>query len=136
MTHLEPLTKSPKPYRCMSRECRDLGQTGVTLYLLSQREPCPRCNEKGYLSPLEIIHLIHEVSPTQGLSSSIKGSGMFHNQHRHYEFMCESSKIGFKQPYKTPNHPKSYTLVPSSATCHDCLLAYGAKLTGHTITVE
>ena len=130
--NLKPLTKSPKPYMCRSPECRTHLQGGLTLYLFSQRDQCPRCGEKGYLSPLEIIHLIQESS----LGGPIRGSQRFHNQHKTYEFLCEASHNGFKQPYKAPNHPKSYTLVPSAATCHDCLLAYGAILTGSVLALK
>ena len=129
--NLKPLVKTPKPYVCRSPKCCSHPHGGITLYLLSQREPCPRCGEKGYLSPLEIIHLIQVSS-----NGPIKGSSVFNNQNRTYEFLCESSHIGYQLSYKAPNHPKSYTLVPTAATCHDCLMAYGAKLTGSTITVK
>jgi hypothetical protein len=130
--NLKPLAKSPKPYVCRSPQCRKNPEGGVTLYILSQRDPCPRCGEKGYLSPLEIIHLIQESS----LGGPIKGNSVFNNQCKTYEFLCESSHTGFQQPYRSPNHPKSYTLVPAAATCHDCLMVYGAKLVEATLIMK
>lgn len=117
------------PFRCLSSDCRNTGQSAIILYLPSREETCPHCHRKGNLAPLDIIHLI-QPSTFRG---QVPGSEMAGTLDIKYEFLCEKSHLGYQEPARSPNQPRHYTIIPEAATCLACLLEYGASVTNATI---
>jgi len=117
------------PFRCLSSDCRMSGAAAEVLYLSSREEICPRCQRKGNLHPLDIIHLI-QPSTFRG---QIRGSELAGTLDILYEFLCEKSHFGFMEHPRSPRQPRHYTIEPSAATCPACLLEYGATITNATV---
>ena len=120
------------PCRCYSDECKKSGSTSQVQYVDSRTrkiERCPFCNNPGTLYPLETIHLIAE-DPT----GPISGTAPWSDPSTHYQFLCESSRTGFIAGPGSPFYPKHFTIVPNSATCLNCLTAFGKKLQGTVLT--
>jgi len=110
------------PYRCLSPACKASGNAHRTVYVDSPREHCRECLTAKFLRPLMITHLI---LPDAGKDVHSKVDGQW------YGFLCQKSRRGYHDTGvdHLRNYPRSFTHVPSAATCYDCLLEYGAQVT-------
>jgi hypothetical protein len=72
---------------------------------------------------------IHLIQSTQfGILTNSEFNQRFdnhaHDTNNRFDFLCSKAKKGFTSHVKSPNQPRHYTNVPTSATCYYCLKEY------------
>jgi hypothetical protein len=124
---------SPLPYICGSPPCQQrrwLEPDTIIAYYEGPDEPCVYCGQKGFLRLGVVTHLI-QPDPN-GIIHGVDIGGVPTGVR--WEFLCERSYRGYRAAPNSPQHPKSFTAVPSSATCHECLLEFGKRTISSRLT--
>ena len=102
---------------CTNRNCSSAFSD--TYFVENVNEPCPVCAERNTLIQLAAIHLIIP-SLTGPLHSPLEG--------RNYRFLCDAATKAWFHGIRCPGYPVHYTRLLESASCMECLRAYGLKL--------
>lgn len=99
------------PYRCLSPECRESGDSDKLFYLdpsdKSQALCCPECSSSrpAHLIPLQVIHLLlpEKDGPVKGVDHD-------------YTYCCDEARQSKRVKHATGE--------PEAATCRACLDYY------------